>query len=264
MIPLRIGSELKYYKYHMYQLPSLLKFPSLVHGFSTVDEGNMSFKFGNKKQVINNRKKFLGKLDISIDDCVASWVTHGDIVVVADEKLKGISMWDYKKAVRVDGLVTAQKGLFLFLLIADCLPVILYDPKKEVIGVVHVGWKGADINIANEAIKKLGDKYRVEPSNLVVGFGPAALKDSFIKESPSQIDDPMWQVFLEEVGNDKYKVDFVGLCKKQLLNAGIKENNILESGIDTVKDKRFFSHHRDSGKDLRKQGRFACVVGIKK
>lgn len=286
----------------MYQIPELLNFPNLIHGFSTKGEGNMSYEFSgitaDRDKVLENRKKFLSKLELSLNDCVCLWVEHKDKVVIADRSLAGKSMRDYKLAVRADGLLTNEKGLYLFLLIADCLPVILYDPKRQVVGVLHVGWRNADINTAGKMLKKLGDEYGCSPSNVIVGFGPAALKNSFIKESPNQVGDPKWRPFLEKVSSrqrshpesfgfaqDKlvegslekgrkmlkpalhdnnvelYKVDFVGLCRKQLIDAGVKEKNIFESGIDTIKDTRFFSHFRDAKKNPKNQGRFACVVG---
>ena len=89
------------------------------------------------------------------------------------------------------------------------------------------------------------------------------ITDSYIKENPSQLNDPRWKGFVKNAEGINYMVDFVGLAKKQLLDAGVKKENIFESGIDTVKDKRFYSHVRDGSKDLKYQGRFACVVGIR-
>ena len=96
----------------------------------------------------------------------------------------------------------------------------------------------------------------------MVGIGPSAKAESFIKENPSQKEDPRWQAFLERLGKDKFKVDFVGFAKSQLIESGVPEKNIFDSEIDTVKDKRFFSHVREGNIELVKQGRFACVVGI--
>ena len=248
----------------MFKLEQLLRFDNLVHDFSTKSDGNMSFEYGNKREVIRNRKIFLGHLGIKMDKCVAMWVEHEDRVVIADSDLAGKSMLDYHFAVKADGLITNKKGLYLFLLIADCLPVIIYDPIKEVIGLVHVGWKNADINLAGKVIKKLTDLYKVKSSNLIVGFGPVARKESYIKECPVQLNDPIWKGFVHKLPNlPKYQIDFVGLCKNQLISAGVKKGNIYDCRIDSIKDLRFFSHYRDSKNGQKNQGRFACVVGLK-
>jgi len=252
----------------VYQIPELLKYPKLIHCFSTKEDGNMANdilgNILNTSEVISNRERFLSKNKIDMEDVVCLWVQHGHDVVVADDRTAGDSMRDYNHAVKADGIITNEEGLSLFLLVADCLPVIIFDPLKEVVGLVHVGWKGADINIAGKAVEKMISEYRIDPKDMIVGFGPAAREDSFIKEKPSQDTDPKWKPFLEKIDGGKYKVDFVGLCKRQLQDVGILESNIFDCGIDTVKDKRFFSHVREGKLPVDKQGRFACIVGLKK
>lgn len=211
----------------MYQIPELLKFPKLFHAFSTRDEGNMSFLFNriesDKKVVLENRKKFLGKLDVDINSSVALWVEHGSKIFVADRKSAGISMKDKKYAIRADSLMTNQKGLYLFLLIADCLPIILYDPVRGAIGLIHAGWKGVDLKIAKKGVMEMQKKYGCNPSDMVVGIGPCVHKESFIKENPSQKNDPKWQPFMQKTEGERYKVDLVGFTKKQLLDAGVQD-----------------------------------------
>lgn len=296
----------------MYQIPRLLKYKNLFHAFSEISDGNMANAIGGVvyrfSDVIINRKMFLNKAGIDINRSVCMKVIHGDKIVDADPKLAGVSMFDHKKAVKVDGLMTNNKGLYLFLLIADCLPIIIYDPVTEAVGLIHAGWRGVDLEIAKKGVEKFKSKYRSpaergpapqdklwsDPKNLIVAIGPCARKESFIKENPSQLNDPRWKEYItachpdpelaegegsqrilhgvyteckRSVQNDNvrdyYMVDLVGFTKKQLLDAGIKKENIIDCGIDTVKDKRFFSHVRDCNNHISRQGRFACVVGLK-
>ncbi|KKR30445.1 MAG: hypothetical protein UT61_C0006G0001 [Candidatus Woesebacteria bacterium GW2011_GWA1_39_8] len=142
----------------MYQIPELLKFPKLFHAFSTKDDGDLSANFDLESKTVQRRGKFLGKLKLKLDDCIKMQVAHDDEIVEANEELKGISLRDWKKSVNVDGLVTNRNGIFLFLLIADCLPIIFYDPLNKAVGLIHAGWKGADLNIVGKAIKKTTDK----------------------------------------------------------------------------------------------------------
>jgi hypothetical protein len=146
---------------------------------------------------------------------------------------------------------------------ADCTPIIFFDPVKESLGFVHTGWKAADMNIVSKANKRLSNLFGTKPKNLIVGIGPSARKDSFIKENPSQKDDPKWKGFIENVDGERFKVDFVGLGRKQLIEAGVLEKNIFDCEIDTFSEERFFSHARDGKLPINKQGRFACVVGLK-
>ena len=220
-------------------------------------------KVTDYEKVLDSRKHFLKKIDIDINKTICMWVTHGNKIIEADEKLTGVSMLDYRNAVKVDGLITDKKGIFLFLLIADCLPVIIYDPVKRVVALVHAGWKGIDLKIAKEAAHFLIKSYKSDPKNLIVGIGPCVYKESFIKENPSQIGDPEWKGFIKLLKNNIYSVDLLGFTKKQLLECGIFQENIFESGIDTAKNNNFFSHIREGKLPIDKQGRFACVVGLK-
>jgi hypothetical protein len=251
----------------MYQIPGLLKYPKLFHAFSTRKDGNMANSIlgnvVNFDEVLNNRRKFLANIGVDIDKSLCMWVMHGDEIIKVPEDSIGVSMKDYKKAVKVDGLMTNKKGIYLFVLVADCLPIIFYDPAKEVISLVHAGWKGINLEITKKAVREMIILYGSNPNNIVVGISPYAHKESYIKEDPDQKDDIRWKPFIEEAGENMCKIDLVGFCKKQLIDAGILSGNIYISSVDTVKDKRFFSHVRERKQPIEKQGRFACVVGIK-
>jgi len=217
----------------------------------------------NFNNVLDNRKQFLEEVGVDINNTICMWVTHGNEIVEADMKLSGVSMLDYQKAVKVDGLFTNKKGIYLFLLIADCLPIIIYDPDKNVVALIHAGWKGVDLEIAKNAVYSLLKRYASDPKDLIVGIGPCVYKESYIKNTPSQIDDPRWRNYLKLVQKNIYCIDLVGFTKKQFIECGVLRKNIFESGINTAKNNNFFSHIRDMRFPLDKQGRFACVVGLK-
>lgn len=251
----------------MYKIPAISSFKELFCVFSTKDDSNMANTILGKvhdfEKVRNNRRKFLKTNGVDINNSVCMWVQHEDQVIEADEKLKGISMTDYNFTAKVDGLITNKKNFYLFVLVADCIPLILFERKKQAIGLIHISWLGADKEIAVKAVKRLAKKYNSDPEDIVAIFGPCARKDSFIKENPSQVRSEKWKDFLEKVGDKEYKVDIPGLVKRQLTGSGILTKNIIDCGIDTVKDQRFFSHMREKNQPLEKQGRFCCLVGLK-
>lgn len=285
----------------MFQISELLKYDRLLHIFSQKSDGNMAnsingvvYDFPN---VIENRRKFFKRIGVDINKTACIWGVHGDNILEPRKDCIGVSMVDYKKAVKCDGLITDKKGVFLFLLIADCIPLIIFDPVKEAIGLIHAGWRGVDLEIAKKGVGKFKLKYKSKTEDIIVAIGPCAQKESFIKDNPEQLNDPRWRDFitpveyrypesstchpefisgsktdkiLNQVQHDKcnnfeklYNIDLVGFTKKQLIDAGIKKKNIIDCGIDTVKDKRFFSHVRDCSNHISRQGRFACVVGLK-
>ena len=92
------------------------------------------------------RENFLSlgqQLDISLEDMVKSKQTHTNIVKVVTRENAGDGILrPIDKANAYDGLITNEKNLFLCTVEADCVPVYFYDPVKEVIAMVHSGWKG--------------------------------------------------------------------------------------------------------------------------
>jgi len=250
----------------MYQIPEFLKFPKLFHAFSTKADGNMANsilgRVVNFDEVISNREKFLSKVGVNQNKCICMWVVHKDEIIEPDPKKIGISMKDYKKAMKVDGLITNKKNLYLFVLIADCLPIILYDLKVPALTLVHAGWRGVDLKIAKKAVIKMHEKYGSNITDIIAGIGPSVHKESFLKENPSQKSDPKWQSYLTKIGETKYQVDLIGFVKKQLEDSGVLPKNIFVSDVDTGSDERFYSHNRDKNLPVSQQGRFCCVVGM--
>lgn len=250
----------------MLQLPELLIYRNLIHAFSEISDGNMGIFFNgvrkDKNEVLANRTEFLRKINVDIGNCTGLWVIHSNNIVEANPNRAGKSMTDLRILTRADGLITNKIRLFLFLLVADCMPIIIFDPIKNAVAVIHAGWPGVNQNIAKRAVDKFQRLYGSNPGKLVIAIGPCARASSFIKTNPSQLNDPKWQGYLEKVDKNTYKVNFVGLCNKQFIDSGIKSENIFNCGIDTVTSSRFFSHVRNMKEGREDQGRFACVVGI--
>ncbi len=139
----------------------------------------------------------------------------------------------------------------------------MFDPVKKALGLVHAGVRGTDLGIARKAVSRMKKKYNCDPKDLIVAFGPAARADTYIKDDPKFENPRMWKPFLKRTLDGRFMVDFVGCSKWQILESGVFKKNIIDCGINTMTDERFFSHRLDSERGFADQGRFACVVGIK-
>jgi polyphenol oxidase len=251
----------------MYQIPGLKKFPGLKHAISTVKDGNMAnVILGNDlepKRVLNNRICFLKKTGFDIDKTVCMWVIHGNDVVKAERNMAGISVRDREYAVKCDGLITNKKGLNLFLLVADCIPLVFFDPVRKVLGILHV----SRINVEKHIIKNLIDMMKSDfgtiSENILIGIGPSAKKETFKFENLDKLNITFWKKFITKNKDGKFGVDLTGLSKKLLIDSGIRPENISDCEVDTISDERFFSHYRDVKAGREDQGRFALVAGIK-
>jgi len=237
----------------------------ILIGVSTVADGNMSVKWGEKTVVEGNRMKFLDKLGIKYEDCVLASLLGGTEINIVDSGYK-------KKYIEGDALITKEKGVGLFMVTADCLPVVLYDKTRQILALVHLGWRGVDGKLAIKVIKKLGE-FGCKPADIQVWIGPGVKKETYIKygkklEEFRKImgEDSFreWQEFLVKTPiKDQFGVDLIGFVWKQLDEMGIKKEQIDVSNVDTIRDTNYFSHYR-AGQTGEKEGRFATVAMIKK
>lgn len=247
----------------MFQVKELPPVPGFVYACSTKTEGNLSFRYGKSDEVVAGRESLLRQLKVPLENCVVLSALHRDDVIVVDPTFKGRGTLALADAVPADGLITARPGVYLFLLVADCLPLVLVDVENHLSALLHVGWTGADLNTAGWALSIMEESFGSSREDIWAILGPAARKESYLKENPSQLGDKRWEDYLHHIGRGRYQVDFVGLCKQQLRRAGVAAEHIYDCQIDTVKDERFYSHLREKENPQVVPGRFACVVGFR-
>ncbi len=223
-----------------------------IYGVSTTKHGNMSFKYGNENEVNNNRKIFLSELGIRLEDCASTWVQGEDEIAEVVSADKG-------KMFKVDALVTSERDLGLFMVTADCFPVVIHDPIQKNLAMMHLGRAGANKKLVLKTIKLLTQKYKSQIKDMQVIIGPGIRKESYLFKDVTQKDDPEWKPYLNILENGMTSVDLAGFIKNHLIGAGIPTKNITDCGIDTAKDKNYFSHYR-SVRSGEPEGRFATVV----
>lgn len=242
----------------------LKNFSDVSYCYSDISDGNMSFRYGDAEEVIKNRRNFLKKKDLSLEDCVVMQVEHGDRIAVVDNSDRGKGALVGTDGFTVDALITKEKGIVLFLLTADCLPVAYFDPNKKVIGLAHLGWKSTEKDLASKVIDRMKEEFGTNPKDLVVLIGPGIRKDSYIFHNPAQKSSPEWRPFLEDNSSGDTKIDLVGYNKSRLLKAGVLQANIFsDDRYDTANHHMFYSHYR-SARTREPEGRFATIIGLKK
>lgn len=221
----------------------------------------MSFSWGGETEVAGNKREFLKEAQIPLGQCVQMEILD-DVVIREIDNPHGGRTMARGGAVKSDALVTNKRGIFLFLIVADCLPVIFYDKKQSIIALAHLGWKSTDKDLAQEVVRFMHYKYWTQPEDLIVGIGPGVHKESYVFQKPFQrkLGDG-WKEFLVDCPGDSLAMDVVGYNRKQLLDTGVPEENIEISDVDTAASRDFFSHCR-SQKTGEREGRFAAVVGM--
>ena len=243
------------------------KYKNLVHGVFPNDFGNVDFRFGHKKQVLENRKKIADVLGFDFKNLWEMEQVHGSEVRILGNPSKKAGRQEIRKSGKnvipaTDGLITDKKNAFLMIKTADCFPVLMYDPKNKVVGAVHVGWRGAIQKIFLKALLQMIDIYGCQAKNVLVGIGPGIGQCCFKHKKLVQEKLPEWQQYINIGKNNIKSLDIAGFIINQLTEAGIKKQHIEDSNICTSCSNQFYSHF----KSLRKrqtEGRFATIIGIK-
>jgi len=169
-----------------------------------------------------------------------------------------------KKKLFGDGLVTKTRAIPIGILTADCAPILFYDPKKNIIGAVHSGWKGAYKEIGVKMVKFLKKKGS-KISDICAVIGPCISQNNY------EIKNDFKTKFLRKsIKNKKYfkmvknKIyfDLKGYIYRQLKNVGINNIEIIKK--DTFNPKNnFFSARRSLNKKINDYGRNISIIMIK-
>jgi YfiH family protein len=225
--------------------------------FSTRLGNNMSLEYGETGYSLANRKKFLSGLSIEHHKLVCAKQVHGDRVRVIKGSDAGQGALNHQSALEdTDAFVTNEKELPLAIFTADCLSVFLFDPKAPAVGLVHAGWRSSKEDIILKTIDLMGYKYGSDPLDLHVAFGPS------IRECCYQVGKEMQEFFPEHIAQkgEHFYLDLIKFNKRKLLDSGVKEENVFDSGICTSCRNDIFYSYRKEG---NRCGRIMSVIMLK-
>ncbi len=231
----------------------------LLHGFlgrrggksnGPYDSLNLSFRAGDDPEIVKDNlcdmKKAVGVHDLRI---VTMKQVHGDrIVDVRDPNVKEVG--------EADGMVTEERGLFLGVLTADCVPILFSVSGRKLVAAVHAGWKGTLAGLAAKMVRHLRDRYGVEPETLEAALGPAIGPCCY--EVRSDVSAPLVKKWGElakgcvEAREGKTFLALADLNRSLLEEAGIPSSKIFRVGPCTSCARNdFFSYRREGGETGR-------------
>lgn len=235
----------------------------LVHAYTIrKHETNFNRNLLDEKTIKNNYKKLCDSLNIDYNNLIRPKQSHTDVVeCVYDEE----SIYT-----DVDGLCTNKKDINLSLVYADCIPILFFDPVKNVVANIHSGWKGTVKRIASKAIVKMKEEYGSRPEEIICFIGPSIckkhfsvhedVKDIFYNEFKSDliIGDVIEKSNIE-CGKQKYEIDTININRILLEKEGLLPENIIESNLCTVCKSDYFHSYRV---DADLSGRNTAIIGL--
>ncbi|MGD0036849.1 MAG: peptidoglycan editing factor PgeF [Bacteroidota bacterium] len=209
-------------------------------------EMNLSYNVGDYPPSVEmNRKSFLSLFGISNSELAIPLQSHSNIVCRVD------APGEYKNC---DALVTNISEVALLITIADCVPILLFDPIQNAIGAVHAGWRGTANAIVNRTIYKMQEEFKTDTENVHVFIGPSAGVCCY------EVSEEVAVKFENKIvpcGTTKIFVDLKKENASQLKQLGVVAENIEISAHCTICEKHLFHSYRRDGK---RAGRMMAVI----
>ncbi len=216
----------------------------IIAALSSKQDGNMKFGIAMDADTLQNRKDFLRKAGIDMAHTTLVRITYDTDdfakyrIVTHKDKHRG--MEPVQEVDVADALVVDQPSHALFLPLADCVGMILYDTKHHVLMVSHVGRHSAESEGAKRSVEYLARHHQTQPGDIKVWLSPAVGKASYPLHAFG--------------GQSLHEV-----ITSQLDTVGIKADHIEISLIDTATSENYYSHSEFlKGND--EPGRFAIVA----
>jgi YfiH family protein len=221
---------------------------------------NLSVDLGQRAEVLANRQRLLDALGMPHTTLSTVRQVHGNHVCVVDAHVIQHGL----HGVEGDALVTALPGIPLGVLVADCLPIMLYTAQPPVVAMIHAGRMGTYHRIVRKTLEVLQERFAVTPSYVHAVMGPAIGACCYTLDihavGPFQERFADWQRFFLPRGAGQWTMDLIAANTVQLQAAGVLPGHIQAAHLCTTCHNQLFYSHRAEG---REAGRGMGVVALR-
>lgn len=264
-MPFHLSGGLRYYTFESLSSSRLVHAVFTRHGGVSPEPWsalNVGALVGDDPQrVSENRLRAFEAAGRSLGSMYDVWQVHGREVVCAQSP-RPLD----QPHIQADAILTDRPDLTLFMRFADCVPILLHDPKRGVIGVAHAGWQGTVIGVAAAAVQEMQSAYHSNPPDILAAIGPSVCTRHY--EVGTEVVDQVLQAFGPDAdkvlshGNGeltpgKAYFDLWSANRMMLERVGVRQIEI--SGICTAcHPEDWYSHRAEKGKT----GRFGVLIGM--
>jgi hypothetical protein len=254
-----------------FQFERFRNFP-LVQAMSgrvgAADDGDLGYTPNNDHDRIDaNRDAFLSAVRVSPDALTLGKQVHGTHVevVTSDDRGRGRPpRFDGFPA--TDALVTEARDVVLGTIVADCVPLLVYDTRLHVVGLAHAGWRGTIGRIGERVVETMCTEFGSRPMDLIAGIGPSigpccyevgqeviqAWRDTAVSDHE--------QAIIRH--NSSYHFDLWSANQLSLIEAGLAPEYIEQSCICTRCHSDQYFSFRAARAGLIPSGRMMMVAGL--
>lgn len=206
--------------------------------------------------VEGNRSLLARAFGINQEALVTLRQVHGSDILVIDEPNEDYSHF---LTLESDAVITNQQNVIIGVCVADCVPILLFEPDKRVIAAIHAGWQGTAAKLVSKTVEGMKLEFGCDPKKIQAAIGPSIGKCCY------EVDVPVRQAFLkggiawdscaEPGGEGKWRLDMAVANRDLLILAGLRTDAINVSGMCVCCHRElFFSYRRDKGETGRQMG----------
>lgn len=242
--------------------PSLQDLPTDLPfrvGFSTMADGNMSFRIGEQGNVYDNRVRFFEREGIPAHWMTTFFTEHQDDITEMGKFPGHLDALRGQRLAITDAIVTTVPNTGVFLTFADCVPFIVYDRRQHIMTFAHIGWRSMTLHFTAKVLQHQLNNHGSQAEDLIAVIGPCIKKESYLFENPVQAKWPAWEPYLIPQPDGRWGIDLPGFCKAECQLAGLNPDQVFVEPMDTAADPNQFSHYMATeGGKPEKQGRLIC------
>ena len=255
------------------QFKKLLEFPEIKHAYAIgLDKNFKIYENPNEDEKQINKlseksyKEILNELGLEYKNIVNTNQQHTDNIQTITKKINENEP-DFNMYKDTDGLITNKKNIILSSINADCILIVFYDPIKKVIANVHSGWRGTLQRISTKAVEKMKKEFNCNPKDIICCMSPS------IRQCHFEVDKDVFDKFENEFKDlekfkdtytyneekQKWYMDTIKINRIILKNEGLKEENIIDSGICSYCNKDIIHSYRAT---KEKTGRCTFLISM--
>ncbi|MCF0053779.1 peptidoglycan editing factor PgeF [Dyadobacter sp. LJ53] len=231
---------------------SLIAAESTRHGGvseSPYQSLNLGGSQDDPDNVLENNLRFFNALNVSFETVAKSHQVHED---------KILNVQNPGRFEGYDALITNKANIQLAVTVADCTPVLIFDPVTKSIAAIHAGWRGTVKRIVGKTLSMLQTEFGTDPKDCIAYVGTCIDECSFeVGEDVSDHFEGRFKRF--DTQKNKYFVDLKAANRDQLISAGLSPDNIQVSKYSTVlNNDDYFSYRFEKGFT----GRMLVTIGM--
>lgn len=204
----------------------------------------------NSEAVTENRRRFFAACGFTPEQTAGSYQIHGDAIFEVNKP-------GYFNG--YDALITQQSSLLLTVTVADCTPILLFDPAQKAVAAIHAGWKGTVAGIVGSTLQAMQNAFGTPAVDCLAYIGTCIDNCDFeVDADVADHFDALHKTW--DPDRSKFLVDLKTSNRDQLLAAGVRKAHIEISPFSTVTQHQdYFSHRREKGKT----GRMLAAIGLR-